>query len=102
MVEHIENLLLEHLRAMRGDIGQMKDDIATVKMRLGSVETQVASLHGDMAIVHSRMDRMDQRLERIERRQRAELDRRLIDDGMFPEDVLTWDEVKDSLRARLS
>ena len=33
--------------------------------------------------------------------QRAELDRRVADDDAFPADVVPWDEVKASVRARL-
>ena len=33
--------------------------------------------------------------------QRAELDRRVADDNAFPDDVVPWDEVKASVRARL-
>ena len=33
--------------------------------------------------------------------QRAELDRRVADDDEFPDDVVPWDEVKASFRARL-
>lgn len=33
--------------------------------------------------------------------QRAELDRRVSDDDAFPEDVVPWDEVKATVRARL-
>lgn len=33
--------------------------------------------------------------------QRAELDRRLEDDDAFPDDVVSWDEVKASVRSRL-
>ena len=32
--------------------------------------------------------------------QRAELDRRVADDDAFPDDVVPWDEVKASVRAR--
>ncbi len=34
--------------------------------------------------------------------QRAELDRRVADDADFPEDVVPWDQVKASVRARLA
>ena len=34
--------------------------------------------------------------------QRAELDRRVADDNEFPDDVVPWDEVKRSARARLA
>jgi len=33
--------------------------------------------------------------------QRAELDRRVADDDQFPSDVVPWNEVKESVRARL-
>ena len=33
--------------------------------------------------------------------QRAELDRRVADDDAFPDDVIPWDEIKASARARL-
>lgn len=34
--------------------------------------------------------------------QRAELDRRVADDDAFPDDVIPWDEIKASVRARLA
>lgn len=33
--------------------------------------------------------------------QRVELDRRVADDDAFPDDVVPWDELKKSVRARL-
>lgn len=33
--------------------------------------------------------------------QRAELDRRVVDDDAFPDDVVPWDQVKASVRSRL-
>jgi putative addiction module component (TIGR02574 family) len=34
--------------------------------------------------------------------QRAELDRRVIDDDAFPDDVVPWSDVKAAVRARLA
>jgi putative addiction module component (TIGR02574 family) len=34
--------------------------------------------------------------------QQAELDRRVADDDAFPNDVVPWSEVKESVRARLA
>ena len=48
VTENIENLIIEHLRAMRGDLGQVKDDIGTVKLRLTSLESRVASVHASL------------------------------------------------------
>ena len=68
MTENVENLILEHLRHIRGRVDQMAEDLGTVKLRLSSLESQVAGLHGDNAVAHQRMDQIDHRLERIERR----------------------------------
>ena len=53
MTDNIENLILEHRRAIRADVGQIKDYLATAKQRLTSVETQIAHLHGDNAFVYA-------------------------------------------------
>lgn len=34
--------------------------------------------------------------------QRAELDRRVADDEAFPDDVIPWEDLKTSMRARLA
>ncbi len=34
--------------------------------------------------------------------QRAEIDRRVADDGAFPDDVIPWEDIKASMRARLT
>ncbi|MCB1414417.1 MAG: hypothetical protein KDJ76_14935 [Xanthobacteraceae bacterium] len=56
-----ENLVLEHLRHIRGAVDAMRDDMREVKSRLGILESQYANLS-------NRMDRLDMRVERIERR----------------------------------
>ena len=68
MTDAVENPILEHLRAIRADVGQLKDDHVFIKQRLTSLESQVAQIHVDMAIVHSRIDNLEKRLERIEKR----------------------------------
>ena len=57
----IDNLVLEHLRAIRATLDRHTDDLLEIKGRLGSLENQYA-------IVSNRLDRMDIRLERVERR----------------------------------
>ena len=57
----IENLVLEHLRHIRGAVDSMREDMREVKGRLGILENQYASLS-------TRMDRLDGRVERIEKR----------------------------------
>ena len=56
-----DNIILEHLRAIRTNVDRLVDDMHEVKQRLGFLENQYASLS-------NRLDRMDLRIERIERR----------------------------------
>jgi septal ring factor EnvC (AmiA/AmiB activator) len=71
----MENIVLEHLRAIRSDIGAMKDDLRQLTTRMGHVEIGVAGLRRDIA--HSeqfvaessvRYDQLRERIERIEKR----------------------------------
>ena len=55
------DLILEHLRAIRSEIGDLKTSIIEIKEWLGFLEAQYAS-------ISRRVDRIDGRLERIERR----------------------------------
>jgi septal ring factor EnvC (AmiA/AmiB activator) len=74
-MENIENLLLEHLKAIRADVALIKSDLKEQTHRLGRLEVSMSGLRRDMAFVDGtaaeqsvRMDRMSDRIERIERR----------------------------------
>lgn len=56
-----DNLVLEHLRSIRGTVERLAEDMIEVKQRLGILEQQYAS-------VSSRLDRVDERVQRIEKR----------------------------------
>jgi predicted nuclease with TOPRIM domain len=56
-----ENIVLDHLRHIRGAVDGLRDDMREVKGRLGILESQYANFS-------NRMDRLDARIERIERR----------------------------------
>jgi hypothetical protein len=56
-----QNLVLDLLRAIRGDIGELKADMIEVKERLGLIESQYASLS-------RRVDRIGGDVEMIKRR----------------------------------
>jgi len=56
-----DNIVLEHLRHIRGAIDDVRDDIREMKHQIGSLENQYAN-------ISNRLDRMDVRIERIERR----------------------------------
>jgi predicted nuclease with TOPRIM domain len=75
MADNVENLILEHLRLIRTDIGGIREDVREIKQRLTSLETAVAglrrdnvNLYGDVIDQQSRYDRLVERVERIERR----------------------------------
>jgi chromosome segregation ATPase len=56
-----DNIILEHLRAIRATQDRHTEDLREIKTRLGFLEAQYASLS-------NRLDRMDERVGRIERR----------------------------------
>ena len=63
MTEGIEKLILEHLRAIRADIGTLKDENVFMKSRMSSLEHQLAGVHADFATINSRMESIEKRLE---------------------------------------
>ena len=75
MVNEPINLVLEHLRAIRSDMGDMKDMLHDHGHRLGRLETSIASLRRELAgdaedVVHLglRIDRLTLEVDRIKRR----------------------------------
>jgi hypothetical protein len=74
-VENVENLVLEHLRAIRTDVATIKDDVRELKSRLAHVEVgQATSLQhlGHNASMSAQQqlgcDRILERIEKIEKR----------------------------------
>lgn len=57
----VENIVLEHLRHIRGVVDATREDIREIKGRLGIIESQYAHMS-------NRIDRLDARVERIEQR----------------------------------
>ena len=56
-----DNIVLEHLRAIRATLDRHSDDRLEIKGRLGILEQQYAS-------ISMRVDRIDERAFRIEKR----------------------------------
>ncbi len=70
-----ENLVLEHLRAIRAELAQLKDGQRAITARLvGIEEHQVATekhqiaLHADFVSLQITITGMEQRVSRVERR----------------------------------
>ena len=68
MNENVENIMLEHLRAIRGDIAAIRDDISTVKAEQMIIRQHVAGLVGTEVLNGQRFALFETRLDRIERR----------------------------------
>ncbi len=61
MTEYTD-LVLEHLRAIRAELGTLREDVREIKLRLGHVETELAHVHSVLAAPSVRMDRMGTRI----------------------------------------
>jgi archaellum component FlaC len=61
MANETENLVLEHLRAIRSTVERMAEDVHDLKVRMTNVEEGLAG-------VNRRLDRLELRVERIEKR----------------------------------
>jgi uncharacterized coiled-coil protein SlyX len=73
--DNVESLIVEHLRAIRSDIGGMKEDVREIKSRVTSLEVGQATIiqhlghmSGDIAEQHTRYDRLAERIARLEKR----------------------------------
>ena len=74
-MEHVENLILEHLRAIRTGVAAIKDDVRELKSRVAHVEVGQATLlqhlgHNASMSAQRQLgyDRILERIEKIEKR----------------------------------
>ena len=72
MVEPTD-LMLEHLRAMRGDIAGIKDDIRGLRAEMTAMRQHMAGFvtlqehdHVDIAALKARVERIERRLELVD------------------------------------
>jgi predicted nuclease with TOPRIM domain len=75
MTDETANLILEHLRALRGGQDRLTEHMERLETRMTSLEQHIASLRQDIALLHGdfagqsvRLDRLESRFGRIERR----------------------------------
>ena len=75
MIENVENLIIEHLKALRGEVAAVKADTEEIKERLRShdasiIELRRADVHvfEDQARQQVSLDGLAKRIERIEKR----------------------------------
>lgn len=63
MTETTDNLVLEHLRAIRADISALNGNMRDVKARLSSIESYIATLHSDHARAGLTLDDLATRID---------------------------------------
>ena len=52
-MENVENLILEHLRAMRTDIAGIREDMQEVKQRLTGLEIATGGIKRDLGDLYT-------------------------------------------------
>ena len=75
MTDNVENLIIEHLKHIRGRVDRIAEDMTDVKLRLSSLESAMVHVKrevtsGDETDARQQvsLDRLADRIERIERR----------------------------------
>ena len=75
MNENVENLVLEHLRHIRGRVDQIADDVGDLKQRMSGLESAMNLVRREVALGDETdarqqvtLDKLNARIERIERR----------------------------------
>ena len=61
MAEQPENLVLEHLRHIRGTVDRIAGDVSELRTRVGRLERSLAEMHVTLAEHSVRMDKTDAR-----------------------------------------
>ena len=74
-MENVDNIIIEHLRHMRGKIDHISEDVWEIKHRLanvgssqGSIMQHVGHLATSIAQQQLSFDRLSDRVERLEKR----------------------------------
>ena len=75
MTDNVENLIIEHLKHIRGRVDRIAEDMTDVKLRLSSLESAMVHVKREVtsgdeidARQQVSLDRLADRIERIERR----------------------------------
>ncbi|MBK5929385.1 hypothetical protein [Halochromatium salexigens] len=68
MSDNVDNLVLEHLRVIRGDLSDVKERLDRMDVRLSAIEQTIGSLYALSASDRETLQSVIKRVERIERR----------------------------------
>ncbi|MEM6438676.1 MAG: hypothetical protein AAF763_03115 [Pseudomonadota bacterium] len=69
----VENLMLEHLKAIRADIATLRDDMHGMRVEMTAMRQQMASMftmqehhHSEIASLKARISRIETRLDLVD------------------------------------
>jgi uncharacterized coiled-coil protein SlyX len=68
MADNVENLILEHLRAIREQLKALDARADRLELRFSVVESQLAGIYSLIGRQHTDWDSLYKRVDRIERR----------------------------------
>jgi hypothetical protein len=68
MTNDVENLVLEHLRAIRGTLSDHGDRLNRIELRLSAIEQTLGSLYALSGSDRETVNALTRRVERIEER----------------------------------
>jgi hypothetical protein len=68
MADENPNLVLEHLRAIRAEMGEIRQEQREQRIPLSGIERGIVNLLSEITEMGLRLDRMHDRIDRIERR----------------------------------
>lgn len=68
MADATSNIILEHLRHIRGKVDNTDRNLEVLTLRVGSIERILAAVYNDQTLQNVEMDRLKSRVDRIERR----------------------------------
>lgn len=68
MADETQNIVLEHLRHIRGRVDHLSDEMRNMNVRMAAIEGHMASLVTGGVGQNSEIDRLKRRVDRIELR----------------------------------
>jgi hypothetical protein len=68
MIESVENLVLEHLRVIRADMGAMKEEMSGMRAEMLIIRQHMGGLLGAQTLHDGEIGSIKVRLDRIEKR----------------------------------
>ncbi len=68
MADEPMNLVLEHLRHIRGRVDRIAEDVSSLNLRMGAMEHHNVAAYSRDVDQNSELDRLKSRVDKIERR----------------------------------